>query len=176
MTTIDYTIAAALHRKAAAIAEQSAQESFERSDTDGFLSQWASGLTAQKHRLDADILEDGGTISTRALFDLNNTLVPAKLINTRYGLTWALLESADPDSGFVGFVNRSSARSAARRDATMAKRGYREGFVRVPARADIGGSGKGLSGAASAYVYAKRTDGGFSADAPFDGWDTENRD
>ena len=34
------------HRQMAAKAEQDKAESWERSDTDGFLSQWASGLTA----------------------------------------------------------------------------------------------------------------------------------
>jgi hypothetical protein len=39
---------------------QRAEESFQRSDTDGFLSQWASNITADLHRHEADILRNGG--------------------------------------------------------------------------------------------------------------------
>lgn len=39
---------------------QSAEESFQRSDTDGFLSQWASTIQAQKNDANARLLEEAG--------------------------------------------------------------------------------------------------------------------
>jgi hypothetical protein len=39
---------------------QDAIDSFDRCDTDGFLSQWASGVMSQKKSLEADLLEAGG--------------------------------------------------------------------------------------------------------------------
>jgi hypothetical protein len=46
--------------------------------------------------------------------------------------------------------------------AANERKGYRLGWVLAPAVAEIMGSGTGLSGAASAYVGYRRTDGGFS--------------
>lgn len=39
---------------------QDAEDSFQRSDTDGFLSQWASNIGAQKNDANATLLENGG--------------------------------------------------------------------------------------------------------------------
>src|SRR6476661_6496069 len=97
------------HRAAAQAADQAAYDSFERCDTDGFLSQWASGLNAQKHRLQAEIEDNGGKWEFPALFDLDGNLVPAKLISTRYGMSWALLDPANPEGSFLGFFNDSQA-------------------------------------------------------------------
>ena len=46
----------------------------------------------------------------------------------------------------------------------MAKLGLQEGYEQAPARAEIAGSGYGLSGAASCYAVKVRTDGGYPAD------------
>lgn len=139
--------------------------SFERCDTDGFLSQWANDITARELRAQAEIVENGGRSEFPALFDLDGNLVAAKLVETRYGYAWALLESDDPRSRFVGWFNASKARKDAARIANNAKKGYSTGCVLAPAKAAIGSRGTGLAGAASAYVYVYRTDGGFSRDA-----------
>jgi len=149
-------------RARAASAHAAAVESFERCDTDGFLSQWASDITGRKASLQADIVEAGGLWEFPALFSADGELVAAKMVSTRYGISWALLEDDSPSARFVGWFNSSRARSNDRRIAANLKKGYRLGRVLAPARADIGGSGHGLSGATSCYVYAKRTDGGFS--------------
>jgi hypothetical protein len=130
------------HRRLAAAADQEAHDSFERCDTDGFLSQWASGLMAQQHRLAATIAENGGRHSFQALFDTEGNLVPAKLVPTKFGTSWGVLEGDDPQA--------------------LAAKGYREGRVMAPARAEMQGSGRGLSG--TAWVAAVRSDGGFSRD------------
>jgi hypothetical protein len=144
-------------RDMAAQAERRAWESFERSDTDGYLSQWASGITAQLYRQQAEVADNGGRWEFAALFDLAGELVPAKYIETRYGMAWALLESDDPRSRIVGWFNPSRARNDATRRANDARKGYYVGRVAAPAKADT-------AGATTVYVGVFRTDGGFSRD------------
>ena len=168
-------------REQAARQDRAAAESFDRCDTDGFLSQWASGLTAQKLRLEAEIVENGGKAEFPALFDADGNLVPAKLVDTRYGLAWCLIDENNVHGPALGWFHSSKHRDDAKRIAANLRKGFRLGRVMAPARADIGGSGKGLAGAASCYAYVRRTDGGFSRTVdvvsiegligePSDGW------
>ena len=121
--------------------------SFERSDTDGFLSQWASDIMSSVLYLEADIVENGGMAKFLALFDLDGNFVPAREIQTRYGTRWMVLDSDGKSTGeFLPYL-------PARRD-TLAKRGFVEGFVLRPAYAGTAGSGRGLSGACSVHAVA----------------------
>jgi hypothetical protein len=156
------TLTAEDHRALAAQKEQDKEDSFQRCDTDGFLSQWASGLSAERHRLAADIKDNGGRWEFRALFDLNGNLVAAKQIETVYGTSWGLLESDDPKAQIKGWFNASRAQNEARRLKANAAKGYRMGTVLAPAAAVYQGRGHGLSG--TCWVSAVRTDGGFSRD------------
>jgi len=158
--TENTTTAAALRAEAAAD-EQEAFDSFERCDTDGFVSQWAHGLTAQEKRLEATILENGGRAEFAALFNLDGDLVPAKMIDTRYGTKWGIFESAEAATGYHGRIVEWVGLG----DRALAKHGYRRGTVLAAAKAKIMGSGHGLAGAASCYVGTVRTDGGFDPDA-----------
>jgi len=145
----DYASEADKHREKAKQADQEAFDSFERCDTDGFLSQWASRITADKHRLAAQIAERGGTWQFPALFDLEGRPVNAKLIDGRYGRCWALMEG-ETNGPFTGeFVT-----AFPKRPSTMTKKGFFEGEVVREAYADIRGSGTGLSGNAWAQVVA----------------------
>ncbi len=128
------------------------EASWERSDNDGFLSQWANGQMAQRNEEAARAAELGGRAERIALFDVDGNLVPAKYIETRYGWTWALLDPANPEGRFIGFFNPSSAQSEARQIAANLKKGFREGTVLAPVALN---SKTGL---------LFRTDGGFSAD------------
>lgn len=76
-------------RAAARECEQRAIDSFDRCDTDGFLSQWASGLTAQMHRLQAQVVEAGGVWEFSGLYCGRRRLA-AKVIRTAYGSCWLL--------------------------------------------------------------------------------------
>jgi hypothetical protein len=113
--------------------DQDAYDSFERCDTDGALSQWASGINAQRLRLQADIVERGGVSCFLTLFTLDGRFQPAKPIETRYGWRWMLLDDEGKRTGeFLPYL-------PARRD-TLAKRGYLEGHAYFPAKADcVGG-------------------------------------
>lgn len=140
-------------RAEAAQMDAKAEESFQRCDTDGFLSQWALGIGAQKNRLQAGIEEAGGVSEFAALFDVETgERVAAKLIDGRFGLCWALCDEAGE---FIGeFV-----KAFPKRETTMAKKGFREGHEMAPARAVIRGSGTGLSG--NAWACIVRLDGGY---------------
>ena len=146
----------------AASYRQEAHDSFERCDTDGFLSQWANGLHARKCDLQSEIENRGGKSEFPALFDLEGNLVCAKLIDGRYGNCWALMTENKEDNGY-GYVFTGKFISAfPARQSTMEKKGYREGRVLAPAVAVITGKGTGLSGHAWAAIVRK--DGGYSKD------------
>jgi hypothetical protein len=132
-------------------------ESEERSDTDGFMSQWAAGQMANRYYHLATLAGRGWTWDYHALFDLDGNLVAAKYLKTRYGYAWAILESDDPDSRITGWFNESSAQDPARARATNARKGFYVGLVRVavpePSRNTIPSEHAG-----------SRADGGFSRD------------
>lgn len=148
-------------REQARQADQARADSFERSDTDGALSQWASGLMAHFYRVQAEVAEDEGKAVFPALFDLDGNLVPAKLVSTRYGMSWGLL--SDPDdasSEFTGWFSPSQAQSETIRIRNDARKGYYVGSVRTDAHVDLSGN----SGVLSVQVVVFRKDRGWSKD------------
>lgn len=138
-------------RAKAAQAEQNREDSFERSDTDGFLSQWAHGMNAQLYRVQAEILEDGGQSWFQAIMDIDGNEVPSRLIDGQYGTCFALV---DADGKFTGtflpwrFTERSK----------WHKMGYRIGQVLAPAKARMWApkGAKGLGGATQVQVIIER--------------------
>jgi hypothetical protein len=148
-------------RQEAAQHETDAAESFERCDTDGFVSQWASGLSAQKARVQADIVEAGG-VATFGVYELQTTEgepVAAKLIRGKYGPCWALQDETGEFTGtFIG--------AHPVRESTLAKKGYREvvrEFV-APAVADFKGHGTGLASAHTVHVVVRPAETGVKWD------------
>jgi len=158
------SMTAAQHRERAAAHDAEAAASFERCDTDGFVSQWSSGLMGALERTRAELAEAGGRAEFPALFDTAGRLVAAKWVETRHGMAWGLLESDDPHSRFTGWFSPSQARGPVAREQRDARKGYQVGRVRARAGAKLGGSGTGLSGALSVRPYVYRADGGFSRD------------
>lgn len=166
-------------RQEAARADKDASDSFARSDTDGFLSQWASNITARLKRRQADIVDAGGVATFPGLFDAaTGERIRAKLITTQYGDAFAIVGDGGRFTGtFVNFRYRWLNGGAERRPYVVgelvapparskaAKLGLAFGVEEAPAVAYLAGSGTGLSGAASASVAVKRTDGGFPDDA-----------
>jgi hypothetical protein len=136
------------HREYAKACRKRSQESFDRCDTDGFLSQWASDITARLHDVQATILENGG-VSDFLVLREGRRRVDAKLIDTQYGPAWILSDKEEKKFGrkFIPYGAKSRVQK---------KLGLREGKEKAPAVAVIAGSGKGLSGCASAYIKIVR--------------------
>jgi hypothetical protein len=145
------------HRAAAAAYSYAKQESYDRCDTDGALSQWAHGLNEGKEHLAAQIADNGGVWEFDGLFDLDGNLVPAKEIETRYGWSWMLLDEAGRCDGWF---NESKAKKDETRIRNNAKKGFYVGRVRVPAYAALAGGN-----VCTVMPIVRRKDDGFSADA-----------
>ncbi len=139
-----------LRAKAAECAERS-EESFQRCDTDGFLSQWANDLTARLYRTQADLVDNGGVDEFLGLCKIaTGERVRAKIIRGRFGPCWAIVGE---DDKFTGEFFPTGPRSRKQKAA-----GLCEKPEMAPAGAKIDGQGTGLSG--SAWVAIYRTDGG----------------
>jgi hypothetical protein len=87
------------YRDEAAKLDQRAQESFERCDTDGFLSQWASQESARKCRIQADIIEKGGVECFTGLYEGDRRVKARFGSSTHYGQIsfWWLLHEDEAD-------------------------------------------------------------------------------
>lgn len=130
-------------RRMARESHQRSADSFERCDTDGFLSQWASDITGRLLTLQAEINDNGGVHEFACLCDLEGRPVRAKNIRGKYGWVWAIM---DEFGNFTGeFIGDGLS------EKSLARKGYTYGTVTLPAYAEIKGSGYGLAGAASAF-------------------------
>lgn len=112
---------------------QDADDSFERCDTDGFLSQWASGMMGNLYETCAQVAENGGKASFPALFDLEGNPVNARLIEGKYDWCWMLLDEQ-------GHSTSKFAPHAPSRPSTLAKRGLMEKQVEADALVTLVGS------------------------------------
>lgn len=126
------------------------RESWERSDTDGFLSQWASGLSGRLAQRRAELVENDRMGDFTGLYQ-GDRRVAAKRINAKYGTVWMLRDDEAERFGrkFVPIAPWQGV-SRVQKALGLAERGER-----APAWADIKGKGYGLSG--SAWVATFRT-------------------
>lgn len=136
-------------------ADRRKDESWDRSDTDGFLTQWAAGCMSALYRLQAKIELQGGMWEVPALFDLDGNLVAARNVKGRYGYVWAVMASDEPYSEVIAWVNESKARTPEARAKALAKKGYAIGSVWVPVKAELGGG-------TTPHPYCKRMGPAFS--------------
>lgn len=113
---------------------QEAVDSFERCDTDGFLSQWASDLCSRLDHANAELLEGGGVYEFDAIFDLEGNYKPALKIQTRYGSAWSLVDSNGRFLNPPVFLPSRPARAS-----TIKKKGYTIGTVIRKANAKLAG-------------------------------------
>ena len=145
-------VAAALSRQR--FYQEKRAESFERCDTDGFLTQHFDGINADVARIAADIAERGGYALHLGLFDeRTGARIPAVLVDGTDGPQWRL---CDPATG--RFLNEWVNDSRGPRGA-LAKRGWVVLGEWAKAEAKVIGEGRGLSG--RAWAAAVRTDGGY---------------
>lgn len=143
------------YRQEARAALTRREESWERSDTDGFLSQWANGLAAQEANRKADIVRDGGKASFTGLYH-GSRRVAAKIIDTKFGTCWLLREDEERRFGRKFIPLGKSSR-------VQKKLGLTERPERASAWACIKGSGTGLSG--NCWIATFRTGDEWGLDA-----------
>jgi hypothetical protein len=80
----------------------------------------------------AQVAQGGVTVETSALFDLDGNWTPARLVMGQYGYSWLVLDDNGKSTGvYVPY--------ASKKRETQAKRGFVEGKVRVPAKAEMWG-------------------------------------
>ncbi len=142
----------------AARSEQAKHDSFERCDTDGFVSQWASGITAELNREKARLSRQERLDTFSGLYS-GDTRVRAKIVNGRYGSVWLIDESDRDITGGREFIPVGS-RSKVQRELGLSER-----QETAPAWACTAGSGTGLSGACSVRVITFRTGCKWGSDA-----------
>lgn len=147
-------------------------DSFDRCDTDGFLSQYSHQLHYQLYMAQAQIAEDGGLSPARRLFVKAGPEVEAKLIDGQYGPCWLLSDAEAEKYGrrFIPFagdcphcdneyhqykkgpmkgVCKKCQGTGINGNSRVQKElGLVEGWVEKPAHAIITGKGRGLSGSA----------------------------
>jgi len=151
---------------------QEAADSFERCDTDGFLSQWAHGMLAELAGAKASLAEAGGMAKFPALFRRSDgARVRARVITYRCRFAhanrsaWSIVGAdGSPDRRFplIPLNALNSKRSK------LWKMGLEQRYEWAKAEAFMDGRGTGLSG--TCWVAYKRLDGGFPSDAvPFEG-------
>jgi hypothetical protein len=140
------------YRKLAADSRRRSAESFERCDTDGFVSQFCADRQANLYEVLADLAEAGWVCEFSCLRNTDEEIVPAKLITGRYGPCWALCDEVGQFTG--EFVKWDSPKA-------LAKKGLHESKETRPATAKIvaSKSARGFSGLASTYVAVVPDDG-----------------
>jgi len=143
-TDEEWTTLAAELRDKARDNRQSASDSFDRCDTDGFMSQWADGLTARAYECAASIAEEHGWIEVKALFTLDGHFLTAELRasqNYGWGMYWDVPAQLAAKHGLAKrYVNDPTAGSPVRRAKTLAKKGVAIGILRVRPYVTMAGS------------------------------------
>jgi hypothetical protein len=140
---------------------QSAADSFDRCDTDGFLSQWADGITADLKRHQADLLRDGGYAQFPVLCDADGNVVADRIYTfTNQFADWTTVERWKLPAELEAKHSRRWVPVAGYSGKSRVQKqiGLHEESRWFPAYAKITGSGTGLSGCASAYVGVFRAD------------------
>lgn len=148
-------------REAAAASYKKKENSWNRSDTDGFLSQWASGISASLKLTKANLIEDGRIDTFVGLYE-GDRRVKARKISTQYGTSW-LVHDDEAElrdrRGKPFFPTGSNSR-------VLKQYGLVERRENAPAWARLSDNGeKGLSGCASTHVEIFRTGDKWGADA-----------
>jgi len=139
---------------------EAAEESFQRCDTDGFLSQWALGLSAQRDEREIEILKNGGYVRVRVLVNAQGEIVathtrefPAVNAPWRTNRVWDLGVAAKErgERRWIPVGDRSRVQK---------QLGLHEEFRWVPGYAKITApeGARGLGGCASAFVGEFRSD------------------
>lgn len=122
------------YRALAKDAHQRRIESFERCDTDGYLSQFALDVTSSCYRVAAELAERDWKDSWHTLADMDGNLVPCREIETKYGWAYGVyrtFEDAQNCGEIIQWVG-TSGRAAK-------NKGYQLVVVQSEAKVEMGG-------------------------------------
>ena len=120
-------------------------ESYERCDTDGFMSQMSHGVMASLHETERDLEATNGYELATGLYTLDGQRIRAKLIDGKFGMCWAFCDMNDK---FTGRFEKY----APVRKSTHTKKGIVERYIEaVQVKAEI----------MDWHVYTFRTDKGY---------------
>lgn len=119
------------YRQMAKECHQRVQESYERSDTDGYLSQWALTQSASLYSNLAQLVEKGGDIQEiQWLFNADGTpVVDFDYVQGEYGTSVKVW-----DGEKVIWFNGSQAKNGVRREANDRKKGFVWGQIKSPVK------------------------------------------
>lgn len=150
-------------RNEAADCDQQARESFDRCDTDGFASQYASTLTGRLKRRQADILEHGGVATFHGLYE-GDRRVKAEIREGEFGYFWLLHPDEQDiiDRRGKRFVPYNRCKGNGR---ILKGLGLTERKELAPADAEMAGGGYGFSGMSGVYIATVRTGCRWGTDA-----------
>ncbi len=117
-------------REAAKQYRRDAHESFERCDTDGFLSQWAFGVTASQREREADLADNGNLGLFPALLDESGQV---------HARVYKFPHKFNPGACSAVFKVQRGERAEwvnanYKRDSSYAERGLRKVWIIAPAR------------------------------------------
>jgi hypothetical protein len=158
------TKTAAEYRQEAAEHRRREQESFERSDTDGCVSQWCHSLSAREADARARIADNGGVARFTGLYE-GDRRVKARQIRTEYKghetTQWLLHED---ESDLIAKRGKRYLPSG-KRSRVLKSLGLAERPEVDPASAKVSGSGTGLSGLATCFIETYRSGDKWGSDA-----------
>lgn len=137
---------------------EEARDSFERCDTDGFLSQWASRMTAQLKDAQADVAERGGLAYFRGLYH-GERRVAAREHWNKWGKRQWLLRNDEAKAFGRRFIPGGDSSRIQRQLGLLERREL------APGVAELQGQGTGLSGCANVHVGYRRTGCPWGTDA-----------
>lgn len=142
-------------REMATRSQSKRQESIDRSDTGGALSQMGHNLNAREYALCAQLAEKDGIWEFQALFTLTGALVPdATYIRTKQGKwVWRIGRGEGAQ-----WFNESRALDGSRRRKNDAAKGFYVGQVRARGYVGTTGSGRGSSGMLSVGYFIGRVE------------------
>ena len=117
-------------REEASSRYRASADSWERSDTDGALTQWAADTQGRRYDANAALAEHHGRWTFQGLVDADTgSVLPARLVGTQYGMAFAV----DQPDGGTKWVSLSQAKNSTRRGNHYAKHGVKLVYVNGPA-------------------------------------------
>ena len=148
------------YREQATAHIDAAAESFNRCDTDGFVSQWSHDISARLCAARAEIQEAGGQAEFIGLYQ-GDRRVLAKIIETQYGSSWLL---HDDETGLISRCGKKFL-PVGGGSRVLKQLGLSERWETASAWANTAGGGRGFAGLSSVRIEVYRTGCKWGSDA-----------